>query len=117
MKPKIVIEQKYNSSCMHLMVRLDNKKQIKYLLKFLFKFVFNKENQSILKSDINDIFKFDKTTFSSNRIVDKKVKINYLTIDEGKKEKKAFIYFTIDYEKKNSKIINDYQVEDYFQPW
>lgn len=114
-KPKLIIEQYFKNNCIHIMVRIDSKTQVKYLLKFFRRFIAKENNMKILKIDFNYVFKFEKTSFGCNRITDKNVIVDYLTIDEGKKAKTAFIYVVVNSTKEYFKKINSYWAEDYFE--
>ena len=114
-KSKLIIEQKYSGDSLHLLVKIENKKQVERLLTFLNRFVISKRNRGILKTDFNDIFKFEKTAFFSHRISDKNYQISYLVTDEGSKLKNAFIFFVITISKNKFAKLSSYKVEDYFE--
>ena len=115
MKPKLIIEKYVKPNCVQLMVRIEEEKQIKYLLNFFSRFIKNKKIRDILKSDLTDILKFDKKIFSSNHVKEKSFNIDYLITDEGSKENMAFIFFVIYCNKKDFKLVTDYQAEDFFE--
>mgnify|MGYP001567649667 FL=1 len=97
------------------MIRIDNKNETRFLLKFLNKFVVIKKNKEILKNDLRDIFKFDDSTFSCNRIVDDSSIIDYLTVDKGKKAGTAFHYLVINPKKNYFEKINSLKTDNYFE--
>lgn len=114
-KPKLIMEQYFNSNCIHLMVSINNKEQVKYLLNFCNRFINNNKNKKILKIDFNDVFKYYDKTFSSHRLVGEKYSMSYLVIDEGKKSNTAFIYIVVNSTKEYFKKVKSYWVENYFE--
>lgn len=109
-KPKVIIEDFYNDTCIHLMVRIDKKSQIKFIINFLRRFIVYKKNLNILKIDLYDLLKLN--CFFSVRIVDKISTIDYLIIDE---EKVAFVYIVIVTKRKYFKKITSFNVDEYFE--
>ena len=110
-KPKIIIESFHNNECIHLMVRLDHKNQVKYLLKFLRIFIVNKNNIIKIKNSLSGTLKFE--TFSSFRVNDKNSTLDFLVIDEIHV---AFIFIVINIPKKYFKKLTSFKVVNYFEP-
>jgi len=114
-KPKIIIEQQYEGDCLHLLVKVSDKRQIRYLLSFLSRFIKHEKNKKVLKFDLNDIFAFDKTVLFSVRLYDKDFQISYLAMDEGKVSKRADFFFVITGSKEKFQKLIPFKYENYFE--
>jgi hypothetical protein len=114
-KPKLIIQQEYKGVCSHILVRINDKKQVSYLTKFVNRFIKVKKNQSILNHDFHDIFAFNKEVYFSHRIQEQDINISYLVRDKGKTEKVAFIFLIITYPKDMQSKVEGYKANVFFE--
>ena len=113
MKPKIIIQEVYNDDCIHLLIRVNNKRMLKNIINYFSEIISNKKNLKDLEENLRSILQFKITTFFSARIRDRSSVVDYLIIDEGKGGE-VFIYFNII--TKKFKKINNIKLMIYFKP-
>jgi hypothetical protein len=110
-KPKLIYDANAGKNGLHLTVRLDNIKQVKYIINFLKLFVKDKKNINVIRYDMKDSLHLDKMTFSSWRITDKLYYIDFFEIG-GKPT--ARIFMSINPLNKKTPILK-YKHEKYFE--
>jgi hypothetical protein len=115
LKPITIFDADVDSSCAHMMLRIDNRKQIRYVTKFVFRIIKKKPNQNEFTGMLNSIFKLSKWNTWHGHITEKGVVLDYLVIDEGK-GKSAFIFLSITTSKLMFKLFRNFNHTDYFEP-
>ena len=111
-KPKIIIQQNFKNKH-HLLIRVDTKSQVRYIIKYFRRFLKNSSKLSNVNANFLNIQQFNIPTFFSDQIASSGIVIDYLICDEGK-GKSTFIFLNITCPTKSFKKVVGYSDTDYF---
>ena len=99
-KPIAIIEQKEQNSCVHLLLRIDEREQLEFVFRYLHQLIAAEKTNDLIHNYLSDILKGE--TFFSFRIVENSTVLDFLVTDE---KTVSFIFIVVNLPPKSTKKV------------